>query len=162
MELSEAPDSLLIISSDCSLFLKDGFELLHNWLQWANLFWIAKLNWIAHSRTRRGGRGNCPPSFQDLSKIQVFRATRKYLGQTRIFWKAIWKIWVKSGILGQCQWSTAKNSYKFKWRPLSFFFREHLDFGIKIEKYEIDSQWRFFLDEIWFSSGNLRLFLSYP
>ena len=37
----------------------------------------------AHSHTCQGGRGgNCPPSFEDLGKIKIFRAVRrKYLGK---------------------------------------------------------------------------------
>ena len=40
-----------------------------------------------HRRTCRGGRGsNYPPSFQDLGKIQIFRAVPgKYLGKTNNF-----------------------------------------------------------------------------
>ena len=42
---------------------------------------------IIHSRTCRGGRrGNFPPSFQDLGKIQIFRAVKgKYFGKTNKF-----------------------------------------------------------------------------
>ena len=52
-----------------------------------------------------GGQGAIgPPSFQDLGKIQIFRAvTKKYLGKTRIILAAISKIWAKTGILGQRQ-----------------------------------------------------------
>ena len=39
-----------------------------------------------HSRTCRGQGGNCPPNFQDLGKIQIFReVTGKYLGKTNNF-----------------------------------------------------------------------------
>ena len=87
---------------------------------------------IAFQANLSGGQGcNCPPSFQNLGKIIIFRAAiRKYFGKTRIF-RAVTKKNLskirnfRAAIMIKCK----------KYLPNlgeDLFFREHHDFLTKL------------------------------
>ena len=83
-----------------------------------------------HSRTWQGGREKLPhpPSFQDLGKIQIFRAKTK-------------NIWKKSEFFGQ-QYEKFGQSQKFSGSDNDQLQKQLLknSLRLKIEKFETDSK----------------------